>query len=97
MQVDFKLQSIFSQIKRELSELGIEVTDEIIESVSDSQFKAVKLGMEQCDKIVLPFFGTFDIKKRSKFVYEQHKALGIDSNLTSKIDGALRKVTFKKK
>lgn len=94
MIIDFKLQNIFKQIKEELATQGITLSDDVIHDIVDSQFKAVKLGMEQCDRIVLPFFGTFDIKKRTKYVYNQMKENGEQTVLTDKIDNGLRKIKF---
>lgn len=95
MIIDYRLQNILNELQKDLKEKGIELPINQIEDIVNSQFKAVRLGIEQCDKIVLPFFGTFDIKKRTKFVYNQSKALGIENNLTERMDGAIRKVTFK--
>jgi len=94
MNLDFKLTSIIKEIKKELAAQNIDLSEDLIHDIVDSQFKAVKLGMEQCDRIVLPFFGTFDIKKRTKFVYNQMKENGEDTVLTNKIDNGLKKIKF---
>lgn len=95
MLVDFRLQRVFREVKASLLSEGIEVSEELIEEIVNSQLEVIRVGMEQCDKIVCPYLGTFDIKKRTKFIYGLSKEHKIENNITDRIDNKVKKVIFK--
>lgn len=94
MIVDFRLQRVIKEIKESLKLHEIDLTEQQIEDIVDSQYIAVAIGMQQCDKIVLPFFGTFDIKKRTKFFYNISKANNAENNVTKRLDNKIKKIDF---
>lgn len=95
MIVDYRLQRVFKEVKAKLLEEGIEITEELIEAIVDSQSQVIKIGMEQCDKIVCSYLGTFDIKKRTQFIYDISKEHNLENNITQRIDNKIKKVIFK--
>lgn len=97
MLVDYRLQRIFREVKEALASEGIEVTEALVEQIVNSQLEVIRVGMEQCDKIVCPYLGTFDIKKRTKFMYQVSKENNIENNITDRIDNKVKKVIFRAK
>lgn len=93
---DFVLARIYKTVEEELKQAGINISPENIRNVHNVQSEIVRLGIEGCDEIVMPYFGTFKIKKKTKFMYNLHKENNIESNLTKRIDQPLKRIIFKK-
>lgn len=82
MKYDFTIKRILQEIKEDFQSKGIELTEQEIFIMCDTQFKALRFAIDKGIDIRLPIFGTF-IRKRSQDVMKGVKEMKALENVLS--------------